>query len=122
MAETNRTEAADPRAFLRPLRARWWLIVLIVAIATAATYFYVGSKPDRYSASTNVFLNTSRVEQVLSGTTAFGDDRTNETVAALVTSRTVARSAAERLGYRGDPGDLLGVIEVVPPREPTTSP
>src|SRR5918994_1564245 len=114
MADPTTTDAPDPRVFLRPLRTYWWLVILIVGVATAATYFYVSSRPDRFQASTNVFLNTSRVEQVLSGTTAFGDDRTNETVAALVTSRTVARSAAERLGYSGDPGDLLADLEVIP--------
>lgn len=115
MSDVETGQPFDPREYLRPLWRRLWLIVAIAVVATAATYVYSESQPDRYTASTKVFLTTTQVDELLSGGAELAaDDRTNQTLAALLTSRAVAEEAAKRMDYRGDPGDLLADVDVIP--------
>jgi succinoglycan biosynthesis transport protein ExoP len=115
MPDLQTEQAFDPREYLRPLWARRWLIAAIVVVATGATYFYSTSRPERFRSSTQVFLNASQVETVLSdGAAPISDDRTTQTIAALLTSRTVAADAARRIRYQGDPDSLLANVDVLP--------
>jgi succinoglycan biosynthesis transport protein ExoP len=115
MPDLQTEQPFHPREYLRPLWTRRWLIAVVVVAATAAAYLYSDSQPERFTSSTQVFLFTSQVEAVLSeGAAPVSDDRTTQTIAALLTSRTVAAEAARRIGYRGDPDSLLASMKVLP--------
>lgn len=85
--------------YLAPLRARRWLIVAIVVVATAGTYAYSSQQPEVYEASTKLYLNQNPEA-------GYSDDRTVENQATLLRSQDVARRVAEEAGYRGSPASL----------------
>jgi Mrp family chromosome partitioning ATPase/capsular polysaccharide biosynthesis protein len=102
----------DPRAYLRPVWARKWLILLILVAATGATYYHYERQPKVYEASTQIFVQTSAVDQVLGGSVTYVDNaRVTANQAKLIATRQVAESVASKLGFRGDPGALLGDLE-----------
>jgi non-specific protein-tyrosine kinase len=108
-------QSIDLRDYLRPIAARWWLIVLIVAIATAGTYVYYEGKPKKYTANTSLYVKTSPLSGELLGTQALvNTDRDTADQAKLIGSRTVAAQVARLLGYKGNPADLAGRAQVTP--------
>src|SRR3954447_16569691 len=101
-------ETTDVRRYVEPIRSRWWLILAIVLAATAAAYFYYDSKPKKYTASSDVYVQASPLDRALFGTdTAEDPDRNNQNQAKLLLSRTVAEQVATRLRFKGDPKELL---------------
>jgi Mrp family chromosome partitioning ATPase/capsular polysaccharide biosynthesis protein len=117
MDDTNRTsERADIREYLRPLLRRWWLILGIALAVTAVTYYHFSSKPPRYTASTNMLIQSASLNSVITGQVNYGGDpeRAANNQAALVQSEAVAERVAKKLGFRGDPRDLLGAVSVTP--------
>jgi Mrp family chromosome partitioning ATPase/capsular polysaccharide biosynthesis protein len=116
--DPNLNDRVDPRQYLRPVWARKWMILAIVIIATAATYLYENHKPRVYEASSQIFVQTSAVDQTLGSSLAFVDDqRVTANQARLVDTRTVAQNVAKRIGYKGDPGALLGGLTVTPDKD-----
>jgi Mrp family chromosome partitioning ATPase/capsular polysaccharide biosynthesis protein len=111
---TPSSEPADLREYLRPLLTRWWLILAVVAVATGGTYAYYAAKPKEYTATTQVFLEASQVDQALFGATPASDDRNTQNQVVLLTSRSVAKAVARRIDYEGDPGELLSSIRATP--------
>jgi Mrp family chromosome partitioning ATPase/capsular polysaccharide biosynthesis protein len=109
-------QPADLRDYLRPIWARKWLILAIVAAVAGGTYAYFVNKPKEYTAETSIFVRGSELDQLLFGTTSAsaGDDRNTLNQATLLTSRSTAHEVAERVGYRGDPAALLEQIEATP--------
>src|SRR3954451_8361026 len=106
-------EGTDVRRYVEPIRSRWWLILAIVAIATAATYLYYDHKPKEYTASSDVYVQTSPLDRALFGDNTGADpDRNNQNQAKLLLSRTVAEQVAQRLRFKGDPAELLGAVKV----------
>jgi len=106
-------ETTDVRRYIEPIRSRWWLIVLIVALATGATYFYYDSKPREYTASTDLFVQTSPLDRALFGADSQVDpDRNNVDQAKLLRSRSVAEAVARRLHFRGGAKSLQAAIDV----------
>lgn len=104
----------DPRAYLRPVWAKKWLILLIVAASTAGTYFYFDEKPRVYEASTQIFVQTSIIDQAVGGSDValVNSARVTANQAKLISTRSVAVNVAEKLGFEGDPGTLLGGLSV----------
>jgi tyrosine-protein kinase len=107
-------ERPDLRDYVRPITARWWLVVLIVGIATAGTYVYSERLPQEYSAATSLFVSNSVTDKLLIGADAGPSDRDVANVAGLITSVPVARGVARETGYRGDPRDLLDHVTAKP--------
>jgi Mrp family chromosome partitioning ATPase/capsular polysaccharide biosynthesis protein len=106
-------ESTDVRRYLEPIRSRWWLILAIVAIATAATYLYYDHKQKEYTASSAVYVQTSPLDRALFGNDNAQDpDRNNQNQAKLLLSRTVAQQVARRLHFAGDPAALLDAVKV----------
>ena len=56
-------ESLDPRIYLRPIWARKWIILAVVAIVTGATYVYYERKPPEYRATAEVYVKQSQVDQ-----------------------------------------------------------
>ena len=101
------------RELLRPLWRHRFVIGVIVAASTIAVYIYNDRKPDQFRSSTQIFLQTSEVEQTLYGLTAFiNGERNVANQAALVRTPEVARRVANRIGFKGDPSGLLGRVSV----------
>jgi succinoglycan biosynthesis transport protein ExoP len=106
-------ERIDVRSYLEPIWARKWLVLAIVVVATAATYAYFTTQPKEYTASTDVFVQTSELDRALFGAGADTDpDRNTANQASFLRSRAVAARVAKKLDYKGRPGDLSKRIEV----------
>lgn len=111
MQEDLTAAHVDPRAYLRPIWARKWYILAAVIVTTAATYFYYDHKPREYRATASVFVKSSALDQALAGGFTFTDDQRNTAnQAALIRTRSVAKEVAQDIGYKGDPGALLGSV------------
>lgn len=111
-------QRVDPRAYLRPIVARRWLVLLIVVASTAATYLYFDHQARTYEASTQIFVESSAVDQAVGdgGVTLVDSARVTANQAKLVSTRSVAENVAKKIGFRSDPGVLLKSLTV------TTSP
>lgn len=106
---------ADLREFVRPIWRRRWLVVAVIVVTTIATYVYNERKPSQYRSSTQIFLQASEVDQALNGAGgSLQGDRNIVNQASLLRTPAIARIVAKDIGYRGDPGALLGVITVTP--------
>ena len=109
----SQQERIDVRAYLEPIRSRWWMILLVVALATAAAYLYSDSRPKQYTAATDVFVQTSELDRALFETAAELDpERNAANLAAFLQSRAVAERVAEKIGFSGEPSGLTGQIAV----------
>jgi Mrp family chromosome partitioning ATPase/capsular polysaccharide biosynthesis protein len=98
------------RQFIQPVVRRWWLIVLTVGIVTGATYAYYSHQPKQYRTSTSIFVKGSELAAALGGDALFTDDERNTiNQATLLATPAVAEGVAKRIGYHGDPRDLLGL-------------
>jgi Mrp family chromosome partitioning ATPase/capsular polysaccharide biosynthesis protein len=107
-------ERPDFRDYLRPILTRWWLVLLIVGIATAGTYVYSERRPKEYESATSLYVSNPVTDKILFGTGTAPTDRDVANVAALITSLPVARAAAQETGYRGPARDLLGNVIAKP--------
>jgi Mrp family chromosome partitioning ATPase/capsular polysaccharide biosynthesis protein len=110
METENRTQ---PRIsdYLRPLRARWWLILIAVVVATGGVYIYYARKPNVYQASTLVFYQDPG-DPVTGLPSPQSTDRTIENEAQLLNSRQNAAVVAKKIGFNGAPQDLLNAVSV----------
>lgn len=108
-------DGAQGREYLRPIRDRWWLILLLVTAVTGATYLYYRAQPSEYEATSTVLLRISDVDQALFGSGVFpSDDRNTENQALLIETEPVARRAARAIDFDGDASALLGKVDAVP--------
>jgi Mrp family chromosome partitioning ATPase/capsular polysaccharide biosynthesis protein len=92
------TESIDLRELLRPLRSRWWLILALVATATAGTYLYYASKPKRYTASTELLIRASEADAGFSSSDA---SRTAKDLVRLLKSSPVVEQVQRDAGVSG---------------------
>lgn len=85
------------RDYLRPVLRLKWVIAAIVLFATGASYGYESHKPKVYNSSTTVLLlgDTSVTGQTASVLT----DRTVADQVAILTSPSVAKRVAKKLGH-----------------------
>jgi succinoglycan biosynthesis transport protein ExoP len=107
-------ERPDFSDYLRPILARWWLVLIIVGIATVGTYVYSERLPKEYESATSLYVSNPVTDRILFGTGTAPTDRDVANVAALITSLPVARAVARETGYRGPPRDLLGDVTAKP--------
>src|SRR4051794_23695382 len=113
------SQQIDPRAYLRPIWARKWMILGVVVLATALTYVYYSHRPKVYTSATDIFVRSSPVDQLITGNVGYVDDQRNTAdQAQLVDSRSVAQQVAKKYGFNADPGALVAAVTAVP--SPTT--
>ena len=114
MARTpNPTEAPDLRDYLAPIWRFRWVILALTAAVSLATYLYYDHKPKTYQSSTDIYLGTSGVEQLVTGSEQTGSERELANQARILRSRAVAAKVARRVGFDGDPEELLGSLVVL---------
>jgi polysaccharide biosynthesis transport protein len=105
--------------YLDLLRARLWLVVLIVAITVGTAAFYLVRADKVYEAHADVLVTPiPSSNQDLLGLGLFfesGDPtRDAETIAGLITTTPVAERARSALGARESPTTLLGHVSALP--------
>jgi polysaccharide biosynthesis transport protein len=105
-------DALDLREYLRPILSRLPLILAVVVVVTGATYFYYSNKPDVYASSTQIMVGSSELDQLLLGAQGGRSSEGVENLAVLARTEPVAREAARRLGYKGNPRNLLGSVQI----------
>jgi succinoglycan biosynthesis transport protein ExoP len=113
---TESTEKFDIRAYLRPVRRWWWLILGVVSLVTAGTYIYYNHKPKYYGASTELFVQTSALNQLLVGSTGVASASTVQNLSLLIQTRAVGEQAAKILKHEHARG-VVGGISAQPVEE-----
>ena len=111
MPESSPNQPIDIRDALRPVKARLWLIVVCVALATALTYYHYSSQPKEYAASTKLYIGSSDPTQLAN---LYSSDRVTTDLAGIVTSPAVQALAFEELRASGNAGAALGSVSASP--------
>jgi Mrp family chromosome partitioning ATPase/capsular polysaccharide biosynthesis protein len=111
MDESSTKQPIDLRDVLRPITARWWLIAIVVALATVLTYRHYSSQPKAFSASTRLYIGSTDPTQLVSMTAS---DRETADLAQLVNSSAVADLVAKEVHFRGNPQSLMGGVSARP--------
>jgi capsular exopolysaccharide synthesis family protein len=57
--QDSEPDELDIRALLSPLRRRWWLVLGLVVVVTAAAYLIDARRPKVYQAATSIYVDTS---------------------------------------------------------------
>lgn len=111
--EIERMHPLDPYDYVRPVLRRWWLVIGLVILISAATYAYFRREPRVYQASTEVLLqqNSNAVSSVL-GSPGEDPTRLDADAANIIRTPGVAVRAARAIRYHGDPLALLNDIAV----------
>src|SRR3954462_11001098 len=91
------SESTDFRDYVRPIWAHKFLILILVAVVTAATYWHYNKQPRVYSTSTQVYVGSS------DGGGSTADDRALANQARLLQTPDVASRVAKDLKYPSDP-------------------
>jgi succinoglycan biosynthesis transport protein ExoP len=109
----------DLRAYVRPIVDRWWLILVIVAFATAAAYVHDSSSAEStsYKSTTTLLVRNSPLESALLG------DQTNqvdpEELVVLIQSRGTTSAVRRKLGDQKISGGVSA--QVVKPEQATST-
>jgi polysaccharide biosynthesis transport protein len=110
---TDAIEKPDLRDYLAPVWRYKWLVLALALVVALATYRYYDGKPRTYTSSTDIYLGTSGVEELVTGTDQTGSERELANQARVLRSRPVAARVARTMGFSGDPEALLGSLQVV---------
>jgi Mrp family chromosome partitioning ATPase/capsular polysaccharide biosynthesis protein len=111
MSET--TEQRDLRDYIRPVLRRWWLILAVVPVVTVGTYLYYDHKPKVYTASTQLYVQPSALNQLLLGGSAPTSPVTVGNLAHLIETRAVGSQAARVLRQQ-KAGNVVGSVTSEP--------
>jgi Mrp family chromosome partitioning ATPase len=103
-----------PAEKLRPFTRRWRLMAFVVVAITALTYWHFASRPAEYAATTQIYVPSAGPAPIVGSDPETDPARRLLNEAAVLQSPPVAAQVARRLGYRGDPRDLLTRISVSP--------
>jgi non-specific protein-tyrosine kinase len=109
--EPNLTPQPRLVDYLRPITTRWWLIAIAVVVATGGVYAYYAHKPNVYTASTLVYV-INPGDPVSGIQAAPTTDRNVYDTASLLDTTGTAAAVAKKIGYTGNPADLLGAVSV----------
>jgi Mrp family chromosome partitioning ATPase/capsular polysaccharide biosynthesis protein len=103
-------EQKDLRDYLRPVLKRWWLLAIIVPVVTIGTYLYYDHKPKVYGASTELLIQPSAVNALLTGgNTSIEGLVSAENLAVVIGTRTIGEKAARIIEKEGDEPPSGGV-------------
>ena len=105
----------DLREYLRPILARWPIVLGLAVVIAAGAYYQAQKKEVTYVASTQLLIQpTSQVDELIVGPSGQWSDpnRIATNHATLLMTRSVAERVADKLGYKAPPEGLLGAISV----------
>lgn len=106
-------EKPDLQDYLAPVWRYKWMIIALALMVALSTYVYYAGKPRSYRSSTDIYLGTSGVEQLITGTAQTEGERELANQARVLRSRPVAARVAQKMGFEGDPEALLGALQVI---------
>lgn len=104
----------DLREKLEPFRRHWLMVAFIVLAISAATYYHYARQAAKYVATVQIFVRSAGPAPVLGTDPEADPARRLLNEAQVLQTPTVAATVARRLGYKGDPRDLLNLITVTP--------
>lgn len=97
--------------YVRPVLARWWIVAIVVVVATAGTYFYYESQPKVFKASTRLYTALdSAIPDADGGTSTQVDPQDAANAAALITSRATAAAVVPKLKFRTTVDSVVGSL------------
>jgi non-specific protein-tyrosine kinase len=97
--------------YIRPLKARWWLIVVAVVVATGGVYAFYAHKPNIYTTSTLVYVRDPG-DPVTGLPSQAQTDRNVADQASLLYSQKTAAAVASNIDYPGTPQGLLQHVSI----------
>jgi polysaccharide biosynthesis transport protein len=113
-----RDEQASLSRYLEILRERSGLILVTVAATLALALVYLAVADKQYRAEADLLVTPVQGDEVFNGLPVLRESndptRDVETAAQLVTTRDVAREAAQSLPGNPDEDELLGKVEAAP--------
>ena len=113
-----RDEQPSLSRYLEILRERAGLILMTVAATLALAVIYLAVADKQYKAQADLLVTPVQGDEVFNGLPVLRESndptRDVETAAQLVTTRDVARQAAQMLEGNPDEEDLLGKVEAAP--------
>jgi polysaccharide biosynthesis transport protein len=107
---------------LDAFRRRWWLVLLVAAITTAAMGFRTARQPKQFRAEASLVIDAnmprvlSTVEDIAPASSGWLGENYFETEYEIMRSRAVARAAGERMGLARDPAQT-GFGSIADPAE-----
>jgi capsular exopolysaccharide synthesis family protein len=116
-AVTNEGDRQDWVRYIDALRARWWLVLMVVLISVGTAVIFTYTAPKRYTASVDVLVSPLN-DDVLVGINTLRQDgdpnRAVLTAARLAKTREVADGVRARLGTNLTSQAILGSVNVQP--------
>jgi non-specific protein-tyrosine kinase len=109
--ETSTTSQPRFADYIRPLIARWWLILIAVVVATGGVYAYYARQRNVYTASTSVYYHDPG-DPVTGVPSLQSTDRNVADEASLLYSRETAASVARKIHYPGTAEALLSQVSI----------
>ena len=111
--QQHRPETLDLRSYLRPIWRRKWIVLVIVVVATAATYLISARQQKSYVASTTLYVQTADPTQsiTISGSQAPPTTQAVADVAQLVVAQGVTNAVAHQIGM---PVSSAGTVTATP--------
>jgi Mrp family chromosome partitioning ATPase len=116
MNETTSPETFDLRAYIQPIRRRWWVVALVAVVAAAGAYFVSSRARNTYVSSTQVYIEEGSPTAGI-GTGQLAGPPTPQQlqdIATLVTAQSITTKAYRELGM---PIGSAGSVSVSPQHE-----
>jgi Mrp family chromosome partitioning ATPase len=109
----SQSETLDLGAYLRPLWRWKWVVLLVVAVAAAGTYFLSSRQPKRYVASTTVLVQNADPAAAVDSLQPIGPPtaQSMEDLATLLTDQAITAAVYKDLKL---PLGSAGSVSVVP--------
>lgn len=98
---SNQPEELDLRSYVRPVWRRKWIVLAIVVVATAATYFIASRRPKEYTSSTDLYVQVADPTLNLGSSIGSPGIVTSQQlgdVAQLITAQSVTSAVSHAIG------------------------
>src|ERR1700680_4156214 len=99
--QLSHTEALDVRSYLRPIRRRKWIILLITIVAAGATYAISSHEQKTYTSSTRLYVqDPTPAQDLLLNPGSSGPPSPTQLAnsAQLMTARSITSAVTRALG------------------------
>jgi succinoglycan biosynthesis transport protein ExoP len=100
--------------YLRPLWRFKWVTILVVGLTVYGVHRYYDNQPKSYRSSAQLFVGSSTLTEVLTGTARLSSSRDLANQAQLIATPRTAEAVAKHLGGGISGEALLGALVVTP--------